>query len=140
LAAGTSGNAFYTYALYFGWKLNTGGGQRMKRMGDTMTEDGVPGEFDVIVADVYRGNTTGVDVRVNHPTGGTKLTVETGGLYVWSFFYAENGAERVDNNYIRTDGSLNRIVRVTPSDSRVARTAGEYGDSPVKFILLPPVD
>jgi type II secretory pathway pseudopilin PulG len=139
VAAG--GNAMYTYALYFGWKLNDGGGQRMKRMGDTMTEDSVTGEFDIIVADVYRGNTSGLDVRVNHPTSGAWEAVWSApNTLIWSFFFARYGAGRVDNNYIRSDGSLNRITGVTPGDPRVTGTAGEYGDPPTKFILLPPVD
>lgn len=133
-------NIFTSYSIYFGWKLTDDNGDRMERLGDTMTLD-TGEEFDIWVADFgdYR---VGVSTGNGHPGTGQSLRQRDDADYVYAWYGASVTRGPIDMNFVRMDGSGFRVRNVAITDDRLARVPYEYGDTDVTpvYSQLPTVD
>jgi hypothetical protein len=113
----------------------------MKRVGDTMewTSGTNTYEFDILVTDTDRMRWTSNSVELSHPdsAGLVPLQLVDIGYYLYMYFSWNGVRGYVDRNFLHTDGSVNRMMRVqnpTASswDSRLVRVpyqSNNAGDS-----------
>lgn len=118
----TVNNQFFSYRLYFGWKLDKNDStlETMRKTTDVMTFGGK--EFDVIVADrdhTRNGYSGHYFAQNGHPdiNRGTMRRVSLG--YSLSGSYARGP---VSNNFARSDGSVVRVVNMEVEDPRMVKT------------------
>lgn len=118
----------------------------LKRITDTMvwTSGTTNYEFDILVADTDRRRNASKSIELSHPDslGLAPLQLIDVGYKIYMYFSWDGLRGTVDRNFLHTDGSVNRIMKIEGAtnsswDSRLVRVPYKSSRTDTSYGFLP---